>query len=105
MKEYFQEVPQIKYEGAQSKNPFAFKFYDKDKIVLGKTMQEHLPHDTRHTFTSMWKEKKLDDRFRSLDGVLKAGCWIFDSHGCLARWLVGRPSWTPLPQPLKLHSS
>ena len=43
MKEYFQEVPQIKYEGAQSKNPFAFKFYDKDKIVLGKTMQEHLP--------------------------------------------------------------
>ena len=24
---------------------------------------------------------------------------------CLARWLVGRPSWNPLPQPLKLHSS
>lgn len=28
------------------------------------TMQEHLPHDTRHTFTSMWKEKKLDETFR-----------------------------------------
>ena len=27
-------------------------------------MQEHLPHDTRHTFTSMWKEKKLDETFR-----------------------------------------
>lgn len=26
--------------------------------------QEHLPHDTRHTFTSMWKEKKLDETFR-----------------------------------------
>ena len=24
----------------------------------------HLPHDTRHTFTSMWKEKKLDETFR-----------------------------------------
>ena len=28
------------------------------------TIQEHLPHDTRHTFTSMWKEKKLDEAFR-----------------------------------------
>ena len=28
------------------------------------TMQEHRPHDTRHTFTSMWKEKKLDETFR-----------------------------------------
>lgn len=27
-------------------------------------MQEHQPHDTRHTFTSMWKEKKLDETFR-----------------------------------------
>ena len=26
--------------------------------------QEHLPHDTRHTFTSMWNEKKLDEAFR-----------------------------------------
>ena len=25
---------------------------------------EHLPHDTRHTFTSMWKEKKLDEAMR-----------------------------------------
>lgn len=28
------------------------------------TMQEHRPHDTRHTFTSMWREKKLDETFR-----------------------------------------
>ena len=27
-------------------------------------MQEHLPHDARHTFTSMWREKKLDETFR-----------------------------------------
>ncbi len=27
-------------------------------------MKEHLPHDARHTFTSMWKEKKLDETFR-----------------------------------------
>lgn len=28
------------------------------------TKQEHRPHDTRHTFTSMWREKKLDETFR-----------------------------------------
>lgn len=33
------------------------------KTEEGK-MQEHLPHDTRHTFASMWKEKKLDETFR-----------------------------------------
>jgi integrase len=35
----------------------------KYKDEFGKT-QEHLPHDTRHTFTSMWKEKKLDEAYR-----------------------------------------
>ena len=28
------------------------------------TVQEHRPHDTRHTFTSMWKEKQLDETVR-----------------------------------------
>lgn len=27
-------------------------------------IKEHRPHDTRHTFTSMWKEKKLDETYR-----------------------------------------
>ena len=41
MKEYF-DVPEIKYEGAGSKNPFAFKYYNKDEVIAGKTMAEHL---------------------------------------------------------------
>ena len=40
---YFDNIPEIKYEGNDSKNPFAFKFYDPDRIILGKTMKEHLP--------------------------------------------------------------
>ena len=43
MSEIFNNIPTIKYEGASSKNPLAFKFYDPDKVVLGKTMKEHLP--------------------------------------------------------------
>lgn len=43
MKEIFKGIPKIAYEGAESKNPLAFKFYDADKVVLGKKMSEHLP--------------------------------------------------------------
>ncbi|MCG8528391.1 MAG: xylose isomerase [Opitutales bacterium] len=39
---YFPEVPQIKYEGPSSKNPFAFKHYNPDELVDGKSMREHL---------------------------------------------------------------
>ena len=43
MSEIFKGIPQIKYEGAESKNPLSFKFYDPDRVILGKTMKEHLP--------------------------------------------------------------
>ena len=43
MTEIFKEIPKIEYEGAASKNPLSFKFYDADKAVLGKPMSEHLP--------------------------------------------------------------
>lgn len=43
MSEIFKTIGKIKYEGADSKNPLAFHFYDADKIVLGKPMKEHLP--------------------------------------------------------------
>ncbi|MDE7263899.1 MAG: xylose isomerase [Anaeroplasmataceae bacterium] len=41
MKEFF-KVGKIKYEGPQSKNPLAFKYYNKDELILGKPMHEHL---------------------------------------------------------------
>ena len=41
-KEYFPGIDQIKYEGPQSKNPLAFKWYDANRIVGGKTMKDYL---------------------------------------------------------------
>jgi xylose isomerase len=41
-KEYFPGISAIPFEGRDSKNPLAFKFYDKNKLVAGKTMAEHL---------------------------------------------------------------
>jgi len=42
MKEYFSNIPQIQYEGTASKNPFAFKHYNPEEIVAGKSMKDHL---------------------------------------------------------------
>jgi xylose isomerase len=41
-KEFFKGIGQVKYEGAQSTNPLAFKWYDENKVVAGKTMKDHL---------------------------------------------------------------
>lgn len=41
-KEYFKGVPPIKYEGTESDNPLAFRWYDETRIVGGKAMKEQL---------------------------------------------------------------
>jgi len=40
-KEFFQGIGKIQYEGKDSTNPLAFKFYDENKIVNGKSMKDH----------------------------------------------------------------
>ncbi|TAJ11081.1 xylose isomerase [Marinilabiliaceae bacterium JC017] len=40
-KEYFPGIGKIGYEGKESKNPLAFKWYNEDQVVAGKTMKEH----------------------------------------------------------------
>ena len=39
---YFPKIKKIRYEGPDSKNPLAFKWYNEDEIVEGKTMKDHL---------------------------------------------------------------
>jgi xylose isomerase len=40
-KEYFPGIGKIKFEGKESTNPLAFKYYDENQIVAGKTMKDH----------------------------------------------------------------
>ncbi len=43
MNNFFPEVKKpIQFEGKKSKNPMAFKYYDENKVIMGKTMKEHL---------------------------------------------------------------
>ncbi len=38
---YFPNIDKIKFEGKDSDNPLAFKYYDENKVVAGKTMKDH----------------------------------------------------------------
>ena len=42
MAEFFANIPKIPYEGPKSTNPLAFKYYNPDEVVGGKTMREQL---------------------------------------------------------------
>ncbi|MGL2999965.1 xylose isomerase [Flavobacterium sp. RSSB_23] len=39
---YFKNMDTIRFEGRESDNPLAFKWYDENRVVAGKTLKEHL---------------------------------------------------------------
>src|SRR5438477_2367714 len=41
-KEFFKNIAQIKFEGTETDNPLAFRWYDENKMVAGKKMKDHL---------------------------------------------------------------
>lgn len=42
MTAYFDSIPRISYKGEQTADEFAYRFYDKDRMVAGKRMEDHL---------------------------------------------------------------
>ncbi|MDD6302681.1 MAG: xylose isomerase [Bacillales bacterium] len=67
--EKFPTIKEIKYEGPASKNPLAFKFYDANKVVLGKKMEDWLPfamawwHNLGAAGTDMFGRDTADKSF------------------------------------------
>ncbi|WP_430966516.1 xylose isomerase [Spongiimicrobium sp. 2-473A-2-J] len=51
-REYFKGIGEIKYEGRDSDNPLAFKYYNPEQVVAGKSMREHFKFSVAywHTF-------------------------------------------------------
>lgn len=60
-KEYFKGIGQIKFEGPDSRNPLAFKWYDENKVVAGKTLKDHLRFAVATGIPSAEQEKTLLD--------------------------------------------
>lgn len=78
MTNYFDKIEIIRYEGPNSTNPFAYKHYDANQIILGKTMAEHLRLAVCywHTFcwsgTDMFGFGSLDRSWQKHAGTLDA---------------------------------
>ena len=54
MADFFADIAPIRYEGPDSDNELAYRFYDKDRVVLGKTMEEHLRFAACFWHTFCW---------------------------------------------------
>lgn len=73
MNEFFPQIKKVQYEGAASLNPFAFKYYNPDKVVSGKPMKQHLKFAMSywHTLcgdgTDMFGAGTMDKRFNGRD--------------------------------------
>jgi xylose isomerase len=54
MNSYFHDIPAINYKGPQSDDALAFRHYDKNRIVLGKRMEDHLRFAVCYWHTFCW---------------------------------------------------
>ena len=54
MADYFADIPTIRYEGPDSDAELAYRYYDKTRVVLGKTMEEHLRFAACFWHTFCW---------------------------------------------------
>ncbi len=75
--EIFRNIPAIKFEGAESKNPLAFKFYDAEKEIMGRKMKDYLPfamawwHNLGAAGTDMFGRDTADKSFGTEKGTME----------------------------------
>ncbi len=76
MKEFFEKIGTVAYEGPKSTNPLSFKYYDKDRLVLGKPLGEQLPfamawwHNLGAAGTDMFGRDTADKSFGTEKGTM-----------------------------------
>ncbi|MEM7312880.1 MAG: xylose isomerase [Planctomycetota bacterium] len=77
----FPEIERINYEGPESRNPLAFRWYNESEVVEGKTMKDHLRFSVVywHTFRGVGSDpfgpgtavRPWDDGTESLENALR----------------------------------
>ena len=55
MSTVYSDLPVVRYEGPQSTNPLAYRWYDANRVVLGKTLAEHLRPAVCYWHNFCWK--------------------------------------------------
>jgi xylose isomerase len=54
MSEFFKGIERIRFEGAGATSPLAYRYYDKDRLVLGRRMEDHLRFAVCYWHTYGW---------------------------------------------------
>ncbi|MBQ2842471.1 MAG: xylose isomerase [Clostridia bacterium] len=73
---YFDFIEKVKFEGKDTNNPFAFRYYDADRVIMGKTMKEHLNfamawwHNLGAAGTDMFGRDTADKSFGAEKGTM-----------------------------------
>ncbi len=55
MTDFFKGIPQITYEGPETDNEFAFRHYNPDEVVMGKTLKDHLRFAVAYWHSFAWE--------------------------------------------------
>ena len=55
MTDFFEGISPVKFEGPQSSNPLAYRFYNKDELVMGKRMEDHIRPAVAYWHTFAWE--------------------------------------------------
>ena len=95
MNRYWETLEKIRYEGPESKNPLSFKFYDADRVIMGKPMKEHLPfamawwHALGASGTDMFGGDTADKSFGAVKGTMEHAKAKVDAGFALMQKLGG----------------
>ncbi|KFL27893.1 xylose isomerase [Devosia sp. 17-2-E-8] len=55
MTDFFKGISPVKFEGPQSSNPLAYRFYNKDEMVMGKRIEDHIRPAVAYWHTFAWE--------------------------------------------------
>jgi len=78
MSEFYPNIPNVRYEGKDAKNPMSFKYYNPEEMIAGKTMREHLRFAMSYWHTmvaegaDMFGAGSLDKKYGETDPMEQA---------------------------------
>jgi hypothetical protein len=99
MEGYFKDIPDIKYEGSSSKNVLAFKYYNKDEVILGKKMKDWLRFSVRFPLQisvatrSYWRYNRQLIHLDVLEIVLETNVSFVAHNDCCG---LQKTHWSPI---------
>ena len=123
-KSFFPKIDKIKFEGRDSKNPLAFRFYDENRIIGGKSMKDHFRFAIAYwhsfcgtgndpfgpgTLVREWDkasdpiQRARDKMDAAFEFIGKIGAPFYCFHDVDSESTRGRRPWLPIEKHMQNH--